>query len=59
MKSFNLSEKTVNAVLNYLSGRPFQEVFQVISAISTELKGQVSPEQPPVVEVVPNVKEAK
>jgi hypothetical protein len=33
MKQFIISEETLKAILTYLAGRPYQEVFQGIQAL--------------------------
>lgn len=40
-KTLNLSTELVNAILQYLGTRPFQEVTQIISAIQAEAGPQV------------------
>lgn len=33
MKKFSLPEETISKVLNYLAGKPFSEVFQLIKEV--------------------------
>jgi hypothetical protein len=40
MKNINISVDTVNAVLQYLSNRPYIEVARLISAIQKEAEDQ-------------------
>jgi hypothetical protein len=40
MDEIKLSANLVNAILQYLGTKPFQEVFQLIEAIQTEAKNQ-------------------
>jgi len=40
MKTLQISEQLLNAILGYLGSRPYQEVFQLIEALQTEAKNQ-------------------
>jgi len=42
-KTISLSTELVNAVLQYLGTRPFQEVNQLINGIQSEASPQVQP----------------
>ena len=44
-KHFTLSTDLVNAVLQYLGTRPFQEVHQIITAIQSEAAPQMQEQQ--------------
>jgi hypothetical protein len=44
MKSIDLSIELVNAVLQYMASRPYNEVFQLIAAIQEQATKQASPE---------------
>lgn len=52
MQKVSLSVDLVNSVLQYMAGRPFQEVYKLIEAIQTEAKQQEAPQEPLEVEVV-------
>jgi hypothetical protein len=43
-KKIELSLNLVNAVLQYLGTRPYQEIFQMVQAIQQEAAPQVQPE---------------
>ena len=45
MEKLQITTKLINQVLGYLGTRPYQEVFQMISAIQTEAQNQ--PDQKP------------
>lgn len=49
-KTLNLSTELVNAVLQYLGTRPFQEVNQLINGIQAEAGPQVT-QEPEVLDV--------
>jgi hypothetical protein len=51
-KNLTLSTDLVNAVLQYLGTRPFQEVAQLINGIQSEAGPQVQAAQEEVTEVV-------
>ena len=38
MKKFKMSENIINAILDYLSTKPFKEVVQLINAIQEDAK---------------------
>lgn len=38
VKSLNLPEEVINAVLNYLASKPYLEVYQLVQSIQTEAK---------------------
>ena len=40
MKTLQISEQLLNAILGYLGSRPYQEVFQLIEALQAEAKNQ-------------------
>jgi len=42
MEKISLSLNLVNAVMQYLGTKPFQEVFQLVQAIQQESQGQIS-----------------
>lgn len=44
MKSIDLSIELVNAVLQYMASRPYNEVFQFIAAIQEQAAKQTSSE---------------
>jgi hypothetical protein len=46
MKKLQISEQLLNAVVNYLGTRPYQDVFQMIEALQAEVKEQQKPEVP-------------
>ena len=46
MEKLQISTQLVNAMLAYLGTKPFQEVFQLISAIQAEANNQAKPEAP-------------
>lgn len=50
MKSFLIKEDLANHVLNYLAGRPYVEVYQLVQGL------QQLPEAPGPMEVAPGVK---
>jgi hypothetical protein len=41
MEKISLSLNLVNAVMQYLGTKPFQEVFQLVQAIQQESQGQL------------------
>lgn len=41
MEKVSLSVQLVNAVMQYLGTKPFQEVFQLIQAVQQETQGQL------------------
>ena len=47
-KHLTLSTDLVNAVLQYLGTRPFQEVHQIITAIQSEASSQIQEQQQPM-----------
>lgn len=47
MKTLQISEQLLNAIINYLGTRPYQEVFQVIEALQNEAKNQPTTEKAP------------
>jgi hypothetical protein len=44
-KKIELTLGLVNAVMQYLGTRPYQEVYHLILAVQDEAKGQVTPPQ--------------
>lgn len=48
LKHLTLSTDLVNAVLQYLGTRPFQEVHQMIAAIQSEATPQIQEQQEPM-----------
>jgi hypothetical protein len=50
MKSYKLSEDVLQATVQYLSTKPYNETFQLIGAIQQQIKPQVEASQ----EVKPN-----
>lgn len=47
-KHLTISTDLVNAVLQYLGTRPFQEVHQIITAIQSEASSQIREQQEPM-----------
>jgi len=47
MKTLQVSEQLLNAIVNYLGTRPYQEVFQLVEALQTEAKNQPVAEKAP------------
>lgn len=47
-KHIALSTELVNAVLQYLGSRPFQEVHQIIAGIQAEANAQMKEQQEPI-----------
>ena len=46
MEKLEISTQLGNAILAYLGTRPYQEVFQLISALQQEAQSQVTPQEP-------------
>jgi len=44
MKTLQISEQLLNALIGYLGTRPYQEVFQLVEAMQAEAKAQPSEE---------------
>lgn len=40
MKNFQISEQLLNAIIGYLGTRPYQEVFQMVTALQNEVAMQ-------------------
>lgn len=45
MNDISLSLNLVNAIMGFLGKQPYEQVFQLISAINDEAKGQITPEK--------------
>ena len=43
VKSWVLTAKTVDSILNYLASRPYMEVTALINQVSAELRSQLPP----------------
>lgn len=48
MENIQISTQLANAVLAYLGTRPYQEVFQLISALQQEAQSQAKPQEPEI-----------
>jgi hypothetical protein len=46
MENLQISTQLLNGILAYLGTRPYQEVFQLVSAIQQEAQPQVKKEEP-------------
>ena len=46
MEKLQLSTQLMNAILAYIGSKPYQEVFQLVSAIQEEAKNQAKEEEP-------------
>ena len=53
MKTYTLSEKTINDILGYLGHCPYQEMITLIPQIQEELKPQLAPKETPPAEIPP------
>lgn len=40
MKTLQISEQLLNAIIGYLGTRPYQEVFQLVEGLQAEAKNQ-------------------
>jgi hypothetical protein len=45
MEKIQVSTNLLNAILQYLGTRPYQEVFQIVEALQNEAKAQAKPEE--------------
>jgi hypothetical protein len=45
MEKIQVSTNLLNAILQYLGTRPYQEVFQIVEALQNEAKAQPKPEE--------------
>lgn len=48
MENIQISTQLANAILAYLGARPYQEVFQLISALQQEAQSQAKPQVPEI-----------
>ena len=46
MEKLQISTVLLNSIMGYLGTRPYQEVFQLVSAIQEEAKNQAKEEEP-------------
>ena len=46
MDKITISAQLINAILAYIGSKPYQEVFQLVSAIQEEAKNQAKEEEP-------------